>query len=165
MRREHPMLPAHAHFHTCESIGTEYKLRCFLMSASTPSLFSNSRLYGLRSKAETDTVQKLVIWGKVVVSNLLFRHWHWQCRHSLAFFHIMCVSTNGLYIARNGRAQLKSLVVFLSPTGMSLTKLSLAGNNLIVPGQGEFGKWHPRLGREKLLTFFTIWLGWNKVRY
>jgi hypothetical protein len=24
--------------------------------------------------------------------------------------------------------------------GMSLTKLSLAGNNLIIPGQGEFGK-------------------------
>jgi hypothetical protein len=28
---------------------------------------------------------------------------------------------------------------FLSPAGMSLTKLSLAGNNLIIPGQGEFG--------------------------
>jgi hypothetical protein len=29
---------------------------------------------------------------------------------------------------------------FLSPAGMSLTKLSLTGNNLIIPGQGEFGK-------------------------
>jgi hypothetical protein len=34
----------------------------------------------------------------------------------------------------------KRLAVFPSPAGMSLTKLSLAGNNLILPGQGEFGK-------------------------
>jgi hypothetical protein len=33
----------------------------------------------------------------------------------------------------------KKLPIFLSPTGMSLTKLSLAGNTLIVPGKGEFG--------------------------
>jgi hypothetical protein len=37
---------------------------------------------------------------------------------------------------------------FLSPAGMSLTKLSLAGNDLIIPDQGEFGKWHPGWGRE-----------------
>ncbi len=34
----------------------------------------------------------------------------------------------------------KRLMVFLSPAGMSLTKLSLAENNLIIPGLGEFGK-------------------------
>jgi hypothetical protein len=34
----------------------------------------------------------------------------------------------------------KGLTVFPSPAGMSLTKLSLAGNILIIPGQGEFGK-------------------------
>jgi hypothetical protein len=34
---------------------------------------------------------------------------------------------------------------------MSLTKLSLAGNNLIFPGQGEFGA---GLGTKKPLTFF-----------
>jgi hypothetical protein len=33
----------------------------------------------------------------------------------------------------------KSLAVFLSPAGMSLTKLSLGENNLIIPVQGEFG--------------------------
>ncbi len=32
---------------------------------------------------------------------------------------------------------------FPSPAGMWLTNLSLAGNNLIIPGQGEFGLWHP----------------------
>jgi hypothetical protein len=32
------------------------------------------------------------------------------------------------------------LMIFLSPDGMSLTKLSMAGNNLIFPGQGELGK-------------------------
>jgi len=32
----------------------------------------------------------------------------------------------------------KRLLIFPSPAGMSLTKLSLGGNNLIIPGQGEF---------------------------
>ncbi len=34
----------------------------------------------------------------------------------------------------------KSFAVFPSPAGMSLTNLSLAGNNLIIHGQGEVGK-------------------------
>ncbi len=42
----------------------------------------------------------------------------------------------------------KRFAVFTSPDGMSLTKLPLAGNNLIIPGQGEFGKWHPGRRRE-----------------
>jgi hypothetical protein len=29
-------------------------------------------------------------------------------------------------------------MIFPSPTGTSLTKLSLAGNNLIIPGQSDF---------------------------
>jgi hypothetical protein len=33
----------------------------------------------------------------------------------------------------------KKFAVFLSPAGMSLTKLSLASNILIIPGQGELG--------------------------
>jgi hypothetical protein len=33
----------------------------------------------------------------------------------------------------------KKVIDFPAPAGMSLTKLSLAGNNLITPGQGEFG--------------------------
>jgi hypothetical protein len=36
--------------------------------------------------------------------------------------------------------------MFLSPAEMSLTKLSLAGKNLIVPGQGEFSERHPGWG-------------------
>jgi hypothetical protein len=33
----------------------------------------------------------------------------------------------------------KKVIIFLSPAAMSLTKLSVvAGNNLIMPGQGEF---------------------------
>jgi hypothetical protein len=42
----------------------------------------------------------------------------------------------------------KGLMLFPSPAGMSRTKLSLAGNNLIIPGQGEFSMWHPAWGRE-----------------
>jgi hypothetical protein len=34
----------------------------------------------------------------------------------------------------------KRLAIFPSPAGMSLTKLSLAGNILIILGQGGFGK-------------------------
>jgi len=34
----------------------------------------------------------------------------------------------------------KGYQLFPSPAGMSLTKLSLDGNNLRIPGQGEFGK-------------------------
>ncbi len=33
----------------------------------------------------------------------------------------------------------KKLAIFLYPAGMSLTKRSLGGNNLIIPGQEEFG--------------------------
>ncbi len=31
----------------------------------------------------------------------------------------------------------KRLVILPSPAGMSLTKLSMSGNNLIIPGQGN----------------------------
>jgi hypothetical protein len=34
----------------------------------------------------------------------------------------------------------KRFAIFPSPAGMSLTKLSLAGNNLNIPVQGEFGQ-------------------------
>ncbi len=50
----------------------------------------------------------------------------------------------------------KVLAVFPSQVGMSLTKLSLAGNHLIIPGQGEFGKWHPRWGRENSWKTATL---------
>ncbi len=33
---------------------------------------------------------------------------------------------------------IKRLAIFLSPAGMSLTKLTQARNNFIIPGQGEF---------------------------
>jgi hypothetical protein len=33
----------------------------------------------------------------------------------------------------------KRLPIFLTPSGMSLTKLSLAGKKIIIPGQEEFG--------------------------
>jgi hypothetical protein len=37
----------------------------------------------------------------------------------------------------------KKVSGFPSPAGMSLTKVSLDGNNLIIPDQGDFGKRHP----------------------
>ncbi len=51
---------------------------------------------------------------------------------------------------------------------MSLTKLSLAGNNLSFPGQREFGKWHPALQLEGSWEFninvgfpFIYYQKWN----
>ncbi len=48
----------------------------------------------------------------------------------------------------------KSLAIFPSLAKMSLTKLSLAENNLIIPGQGEFGYSDILTGTGKSLTFF-----------
>jgi hypothetical protein len=39
---------------------------------------------------------------------------------------------------------------------MSLTKLFLAGNNLIISAQRVFGKWHPGWGLENRKPFFTV---------
>jgi hypothetical protein len=39
---------------------------------------------------------------------------------------------------------------------MSLIKLSEAGKNLIIPGQGELWLVTPRLGTGKSITFFTV---------
>jgi hypothetical protein len=50
-------------------------------------------------------------------------------------------SLNRLYFLRESERKIhckKSLSFFPSPAGMSLTKLSLAVNNLIIPFQGEF---------------------------
>jgi hypothetical protein len=41
---------------------------------------------------------------------------------------------------------------------MPLTKLSLAGKNLIIPGHGEFGKLHPGWGWENCQPFFTMYI-------
>ncbi len=51
----------------------------------------------------------------------------------------------------------KNVIDFPSPAGLSLTKLSLAGNNQLIPGQGEFGYWHPGWGRENRWTLFTVY--------
>ncbi len=42
----------------------------------------------------------------------------------------------------------KRLAVFPSPAGMSLIKLSLTGNDLIISGLEEFGKNHSGWRRE-----------------
>ncbi len=55
----------------------------------------------------------------------------------------------------------KRLATFPSPTGMSLTKLALGGNNLITPAQGESGKWHPGWGRECRQPFFYSVDSWD----
>jgi hypothetical protein len=52
--------------------------------------------------------------------------------------HSMCqYTTNRRLVYTHGAwlYTLKQVIIF----GMSLTKLSLAGNNLKIPGQGEFG--------------------------
>ncbi len=48
----------------------------------------------------------------------------------------------------------KSLAIFPSPAGMSLTKLSLAGNNLIIPGHGECWVSDTPVGDGKIANLF-----------
>jgi hypothetical protein len=50
----------------------------------------------------------------------------------------------------------KRFAIFPSPAGMSLTKLSLAGNNLIYPVQGEFGLWHPSWQGKIVNLFYSV---------
>jgi hypothetical protein len=53
------------------------------------------------------------------------------------------LGTAPLLVTRHPARQVhckKRFAIFLSPAGMSLTKYSLAGNNLIIPAQGEFSK-------------------------
>ncbi len=45
---------------------------------------------------------------------------------------------------------------------MSLTKLSLTGNNLIIPGQGEFGSDIPAWGRENRYPYIYS-VGMKKI--
>jgi hypothetical protein len=49
------------------------------------------------------------------------------------------VSQNPFFTAYAGLLCKIFLVIFPSPAGMSLTKVTLAGNNFIIPGKGEFG--------------------------
>jgi hypothetical protein len=42
----------------------------------------------------------------------------------------------------------KRFAIFPVSAWMSLTKLSLAGYTLIIPAQGEFGKWLPGWGQQ-----------------
>ncbi len=52
----------------------------------------------------------------------------------------------------------KRFVIFPSPAGMSLTKLSLDGNSLIIPVQGEFGQCRdiPAGNRKSVIFFYSV---------
>ncbi len=47
-------------------------------------------------------------------------------------------------------------MIFPSPAGMSLNKLSLARKNYIIPRQGELGRRHPGWGQEKSYLFYSV---------
>jgi hypothetical protein len=44
------------------------------------------------------------------------------------------------------------------PAGMSLSKISLAGNNLIIPAQGEFGSYIPSGDGILIIFFYSVGL-------
>jgi hypothetical protein len=54
-------------------------------------------------------------------------------------FCIMDIKVPDEQFHRRKNYTLKKFAVFPFPGEMSLTKLPLAGNKLIIPGQGEFG--------------------------
>ncbi len=53
----------------------------------------------------------------------------------------------------------------MSTAGMSLNKLSLAGNYLIIPGKGKFGKWHPGSEQENENLFNSVKVGWSMHKW
>ncbi len=68
-------------------------------------------------------------------------------QYSIHCYPFLVVSANSL-IPLSGRSTVhckKRFTVFPSPAGMQLTKPFLAGNNLIIPVLGEFGKEKNRL--------------------
>jgi hypothetical protein len=90
--------------------------------------------------------------GKIAISCALFRR-HIKDKKRIAYSLMMtrnivevdgkalrCYSVSRQHMALDSIHCKKTLAVFPSPAGMSLTKLSLDGNNLIFPVQGEFGE-------------------------
>jgi hypothetical protein len=53
----------------------------------------------------------------------------------------------------------KKLSIFPSPAGMALTKLSLAGNNSIIPGHKSLVSDIPARDRKMYNIFFTVYTG------
>ncbi len=67
------------------------------------------------------------------------------------------------HISSLARYTVKFFPIFPSPAGMSLTKLYLNCNNLIITVQREFAKWHRGWGREIRKPFLQCTLpllGW-----
>jgi hypothetical protein len=106
-------------------------------------------LHGMMSDQAHESL--LIRSGSLTMVTPVGRLWN-RCNSFLEIYHIFYFTLlsseyNFLYLA-------SWLVVFPSPAVMSLTKLSLAGNNLIISGHGEFGKSTSRLGTGKSTTFF-----------
>jgi hypothetical protein len=67
----------------------------------------------------------------------------------MAWFLMLCrIGRHYVFNLPIENTTVKKVKDFPVPAGMSLTKLSLAGNNSIIPGKEEFGKWHADWGRE-----------------
>ncbi len=56
-----------------------------------------------------------------------------------ASFECSVHSTTFIHFRKSSEGKKGRLAIFPSPAGMSITRLSLAKNNLSIPGQGEFG--------------------------
>jgi len=87
-----------------------------------------------------------MFWTKYVFLSLMFCFYNKKTRREVKVLHCK-----------------KRLAVFPSPAGMSLTKLSLAGNNLIIPGQFFENRqlypnvfiWRPRIETKMVFSVFT----------
>ncbi len=65
-----------------------------------------------------------------------------------------------LYLDMRKKIHCKKVVDFPVPSREVTNKISLAGNNLIFPVQGEFGWWHPGWGQWEIRQpIFTVYLG------
>jgi hypothetical protein len=119
----------------------------------------------------------LSVSGKVYIEKYAVVHigQNNKCMECVAKVHIVQNNKNrecvaAVYIVQNNKSKeclayilycklWKRLAIF-----QSLTKLSLGGNNLFIPDQGEFGKWHTGWGTGKWLTFFYSVVQQVKIR-
>ena len=85
--------------------------------------------------------------GKLEACNLGWLYQTWICRRTFCFCCLQLAS------ARFRHYTVKKKTRFLD---LFWPNLLGTGNGYIIPGQGEFGKWHPGWGQEYPKKIFTV---------
>jgi hypothetical protein len=84
-------------------------------------------------------IQKFLYLILFASNSTVSRHWHFVFYYQYRLHLKTTPHTNYKETYKKLHCK-KRLAIFPSPAGMSLIKLSLAENNLFIPGQAEFGQ-------------------------